>query len=714
MDPESSPIISEFDCTGDTTMAFRDAENASFIMNSSNVTSIDLELDSSTIIEQDDDAEIDDQHENVSIMDAQHENELVVDQSNIGCSRNEHSIMDNSNEFAVDDHIDTTDDYVDEEERSNSNENWGNDICSPLESDSDYSDDSDYDYIENSDYEYSGNDSEFVEINTQFEKLNRLLNEDHWNDNVDANFVVNRIELFYSILSFSAQHSLSSSSTIDLCKMFNSFFSKKLIPESQYRIDKLFYPRESITYHAVCPQCEKYLNTFKASDKTKNCDTCDIDINLKSPLYRDYFATFDVKTEIINVIENNEYFYKKVISGVIDDDMSFNDLYDGRLYKNFKRSLPADQKNAYATLTFNSDGSPVFKSSQGSVWPIQACVNEVDFKTRSKKPIVFGMWFGKDKPSMTNFLEPFVAYINSLSELGIRCNFADEEVNIHVYALCCCVDSVARAPMQGLTQFNGRYGCNWCLHPGQLVGEGRSAVIKYPLLHFVPPRRVEFDSLMQINEAVNSQRTVFGFKNASPLINLQKFNIVDGFVPDGMHCIFLGVAKQFYNYWFNNPGNNFSLSPDEKASINELLQSIRIPKHLARACRIIKSVRFWKSKEWENWLLFYSHPILSAIQRMNSFSVHWLKLVDSVYFLMQDTISINELTRANELLKEFVAQIEDLYFPEAMTYNVHQLLHLPQSGSDWGPLYAHSGYAFESGNGQIIRMVHAEKVLSIR
>lgn len=44
-----------------------------------------------------------------------------------------------------------------------------------------------------------------------------------------------------------------------------------------------------------------------------------------------------------------------------------------------------------------------------------------------------------------------------------------------------------------------------------------------------------------------------------------------------------------------------------------------------------------------------------------------------------------------------------------MTFNVHQLLHITQAARNFGPLWAHSAFTFESGNGQIVRLVHAAK-----
>ncbi|KAL7292616.1 hypothetical protein TKK_0013746 [Trichogramma kaykai] len=44
-----------------------------------------------------------------------------------------------------------------------------------------------------------------------------------------------------------------------------------------------------------------------------------------------------------------------------------------------------------------------------------------------------------------------------------------------------------------------------------------------------------------------------------------------------------------------------------------------------------------------------------------------------------------------------------------MTFNIHQLLHLVQSVADLGPLWAHHGYPFEDGNGQLVKTVKSAK-----
>ncbi|KAH9359462.1 hypothetical protein HPB48_020081 [Haemaphysalis longicornis] len=44
-----------------------------------------------------------------------------------------------------------------------------------------------------------------------------------------------------------------------------------------------------------------------------------------------------------------------------------------------------------------------------------------------------------------------------------------------------------------------------------------------------------------------------------------------------------------------------------------------------------------------------------------------------------------------------------------MTFNVHGLLHLANSGRSLGPLWAHSAFVFEGGNGNTVRQVSAAK-----
>ena len=492
--------------------------------------------------------------------------------------------------------------------------------------------------------------------------------------------------------------------------MLNSFFNVLIVPDTRYFIDKLFYPKEGIDYHAVCSQCKSYIGRFTKVKRYILCTVCQLNINLKSPTYRDYFAILDVRMEIKNLIENNSTYYNEITSRPIEESECFKDIYDGLCYKKILASLPNHEKNSYATVTFNSDGSPIFKSSKFAIWPIQININEVPFHERNK-PLTFALWFGHDKPKMTSFLKPFVETINLLSEEGISCKINNEVRNIKLYSLCCCVDTVARAPMQGLIQFNGYYSCNWCLHPGEMVPHRRGYAMKYPILDEEPELRTEVGTLNHLRVTLETLSPTFGVKNVSPLIELKKFDIINGFVPDSMHCIALEVVKQFSEYWLSSTGHPYSLSKEKINRLDILATSFKVPNTLARLSRSIKDRKYWKSREWENGLLFYSLPLLNVICLQNRDFIpyfnHWAILLRAFYILTQYSVTVDEILSANRLLRQFVALTEVLYTKDAMTYNVYQLLHIAQSVANWRPLWSHNGYPFESENGQIVRTVHA-------
>lgn len=89
--------------------------------------------------------------------------------------------------------------------------------------------------------------------------------------------------------------------------------------------------------------------------------------------------------------------------------------------------------------------------------------------------------------------------------------------------------------------------------------------------------------------------------------------------------------------------------------------------------------------------------------------MHWALFVEAFYILSKHEISLAELDRADKLLHEFVAGSELCYSKVSMTFNMHSLLHLSKSVLHWGPLWSHNAYAFESGNGNLLKVIHASK-----
>ena len=237
---------------------------------------------------------------------------------------------------------------------------------------------------------------------------------------------------------------------------------------------------------------------------------------LKIICIKTFFVMLDVASPILKLIESNYEYYNYIVNERVHEKGCVQDIHDGKLYRKFVKSLSDADKHRYASVTFNTDGAPLFKSSNHSIWPIYLMVNELPYYVRTKELILVGLWFGKKKPNMNVFFGPFVEKINSLSTKGVECMINGTKILIKIFALVCCVDSVALVPVNGFVQFNGSYGCNQCLHPGEFVKSNpknkRSGNIKYPLLNTVPKERNVKDTLKHMEEASTSKKPVFGVK----------------------------------------------------------------------------------------------------------------------------------------------------------------------------------------------------------
>ena len=58
-----------------------------------------------------------------------------------------------------------------------------------------------------------------------------------------------------------------------------------------------------------------------------------------------------------------------------------DDICGGRLYKELTSEFIATSQR-YVTVTFNTDGIPVFKSSKYEFWPLFLLINELPYKLR--------------------------------------------------------------------------------------------------------------------------------------------------------------------------------------------------------------------------------------------------------------------------------------------------------------------------------------------
>lgn len=554
-------------------------------------------------------------------------------------------------------------------------------------------------------------ENEDVSSEQPFKSFEEMLNMKDFEEPITVPVNKSVGEIIFMIIKYSLVHALSLSQITDLFMLINCMFVSHILPNTRYLIDKLFHPKECMQLHAMCTNCGAYIGKFTCKDNVLICGVCKSKIEVRNCKYKDFFVTLDASLPISKLLETNSDYYNYVINERVHESGRIRDIYDGKRYRDFVNNLSECDRHAFATVTFNTDGAPLFTSSAYSIWPIYLMVNELPYNVRTKELIVVGLWFGKDKPDMNVFLGPFVENMNKLSKEGVPCKINGTDLLVKIFALVCCVDSVARAPVQGFVQFNGKYGCHQCLHPGESVKSNpnnpRSGNIKYPLLEKVPKNRTVHQTEKNMKKATRTKTPVFGVKGPSHLINLINFHFIYGVVVDSMHCC-TGVAKQFSTKWFGNAKKSGLFPKSNIQEIDNLLLNFQVPNQIVRLTRTFSEKAFWKSREWENWILFFSSTILNNILPQKLYC-HWMLFVEAIYLLLKDDLQISDVDFADQLLHEFVAETEILYSKVSMTFNIHLLLHLAKSVYDWGPLWSHNAYAFESGNGQLIKVIHAAK-----
>ena len=220
------------------------------------------------------------------------------------------------------------------------------------------------------------------------------------------------------------------------------------------------------------------------------------------------------------------------------------------------------------------------------------------------------------------------------------------------------------------------------------------------------PRRTSVDIEMHSREAISIGKPVLGIKGPSWLSTIPKYDLVGGNVIDYMHCVLLSLTKMLLKLWFDSENSQelWYCGSQVKNADLKLLQ-IKPPATITRVPRSIQQHRrYWKAAEYRAWLLFYSIPVMLNILP-TEYLAHHMLLVESVFILLQTSISPTMITKAEMVIKHYCFKMQAYYSMRCMTANLHHLLHLPQIVLQHGPLHTYSCFPFESMNGRLLSLI---------
>lgn len=577
------------------------------------------------------------------------------------------------------------------------------------------------------------------QLNEQQTKLLRKL-EGEFKGVIIENVCASRGEVLLNTLELVKQHRLPHEVHANILKLINSIFIANVVPDTRYLLDDLYKSSSGISYHFYCEVCSEILPTadFHA-DGTVQCvhEECNHLNSMKDLRDKNsYFVTVDIPTQLKLLLNSGDVFHtlKSPAELVRECNGIMTDLYGGQMYIAFANFVSSINNGKPVSFTMCIDGSPLFKSSGCQVWPLFLILNELPPHTRMHNLILAGFWFGDKKPNFPCFFEVFVDQMKCLSTDGCVIEIKGEATLFYCYMIACCVDSGARGAVQEVHQHNGEYGCSWCEHFGQRVGGNNNARM-YPTVDPKPKLRTR-EELLRYGATVLAEnlKHVNGVTGISFLASLPQFDIVDGMIVDPLHAKYLGVARQFAKLWFGTDGIDkwcsaqhpkgvnppyYIGNPTNVKKINQLIQKLTPTVECRRMPRFMEDIKYFKARDWENFVLFTSVLLLKGILP-EAYLNHWILYAQGSYLLQLRSLTAEDITLAEGLYDRFSSDIEVLYkngdsetSPETpckqKKFNVHLLQHAGQNARRWGPDWAISCYAFESGNFDMQQMIKSNK-----
>ena len=503
------------------------------------------------------------------------------------------------------------------------------------------------------------------------------------------------------LMAFVLRFKLPAAACQALLALFNVILPG-CIPATNYLVDKVFgFDSRSVLLHYFCPNAA-CMNYFGPSVPEK-CDSCSTVYNSNPDLCANSFMfVLPLADQLQSIFKKDSQTFESIFS---DKSTSgeLSDVYDGKLYNK-------QRAGANVTLQFNCDGAPIFTSSRFSIWPLLCAINELPTALRNCNVMLHSLWFGHMKPCVTTFLQPFISEINDLYNTGIEFTTLTGEVcRIFVSATLCICDAPARAMVQDFIQFNGMFGCGFCYHPGTRTNKGGGTVQVYPM-NDLYPLRSHHKTVQHAEQAQTLMKPVKGVKGASICALLPNFDVVQSFTPDYMHCVLLGVTRQFVNLWTDSCNHKQPYYIKNLSAVDKLLKSIKPPDEICRLPRTLLDRKFWKASEFKSLLLIYSPVILMHILP-NRYYRHWLLLCNGIRLLIQETITSSMIIKSRNCLHKFITLVPDLYGLSCVSYNIHILCHLPDAVQNWGPLWSHSAFVYEDIIGVLKKMYHGTQLV---
>ena len=353
-----------------------------------------------------------------------------------------------------------------------------------------------------------------------------------------------------------------------------------------------------------------------------------------------------------------------------------------------KRIATSYNDSTILTIRVSTDGLPICKSSNIQLWPILIMLDQA-LNPRVRLVAVF---CGETKPSNLNeFLQPFIDECSALENEGFKYNDAQYYLRIS----CIIADAPARSFIKGSKGHTAYHGCERCIEEGTWDG------------------RIVFSSLaanLRTDESFKSMIDVDHHCQLSPFSRLE-VGLVSQVALDYMHLICLGVTRKLLNLWICGPKAN-RLPSREVAKISSHLVSVSkcIPEEFARKPRTLRDINRYKATEFRQFLLYTGPAVLLRVLDKRKYK-HFLLLHSATLILLSEKASYPSWNLlAQNLLRNFVKEMQSIYGNTTSVYNVHSLIHISDDARNYGSLENISAFPFENYLQKLKKLIRGQKL----
>lgn len=430
------------------------------------------------------------------------------------------------------------------------------------------------------------------------------------------------------------------------------------------------------------------------------------------------FVLADVKKQLQFIFERKgswtsiQNTKKKIGQNIAHTEIS--DICDGQFYRTLCQPGQFLNDSNNISALFNTDGIPLYNSSNVKLWPVFLAINELPPSSRFSREnmVLAAIWQGKDKPPFSQYMCAFGEQMCKLyvDGMNIKPFGTNASLDVRLAVFVGTMDLQAKAYVLNMTMHNGEYGCSACEESGTSVRQGKGYARFYPYrsLNDRPVMRESDNVKYEKGPNATSTRRIKGVCGITGLAAMEWFDVVIGVVPDYMHCVLLGVMKAIMYKLFSptNSDKPYFIGKDIK-KISKRLNGICPPDFIERMPRELeKNYNHFKATELQTFLLFYSLPCLNGYLD-DIYLKHLAQLSEGIYLLLGDTITEYDLLKAERLLDSFYEQFPNLYGQGSCGLNVHNIgAHMVFFVRMWGPLWSWSCFAFEDWNAALLQSVH--------